>query len=554
MEKGPKGKPPEPQEEPRYTSGGIPIKGVYTPQDIEDLDYTKHIGNPGEYPFTRGIYSGARGIIFAQRPVLGFGLPEETNKRIKYLFNYGMASPSGMPSYNLTMDMTSAYGFDSDDPRMAQWVGVSGPPCNSIEDSEAILEGIPLEGVYHGALSYAPNWRVSHYIAIADNRGIPRSNLLGATLNDSLHGPIGEGVHLFPPRACLRLIVDTLKFVTAEMPRFRACDVQAYSSREAGCTAPQEAAFAIADMIEVVQGCIEKGLDIDELSPHLTFFFACYSDFFEEVAKFRAARKVWAQVMRERFHAKKDKNLRMRIQVKTSASTLPAQYPQLNIFRSGLQALSAIFGGASGLNITCMDEAFSAPTEEAARIALLTGKVIEHETGIVSVADPLAGSYYIEYLTHEMEKAIREYLEKIEAMGGYIAALERGYLQREIAAANVKQSYDLDSGKQVIVGLNRFQPEEGEEAPIDIFEQDPMRTHRIMSERLQKLRAERDSGRVHEVLAEYREAVTGDGDMMPVMVEAAKAHCTTAEVFGILKEELGEDKSCLIPPDWFSTV
>ena len=554
MKKGPQGKSLEPQEEPRYTSGGIPIKGVYTPQDIKDLDYTEHIGNPGEYPFTRGIYKGSRGIIFAQRPVLGYGLPEETNKRIKYLFKYGMASPSGMPSYNLTMDMTSAYGYDSDDPRMAQWVGVSGPPCNSIQDSEAILEGIPLEGVYHGALSYAPNWRVAHYIAIADNRDVPRRNLMGATLNDSLHGPIGEGVHLFPPRACLRLIVDTLRFVTAEMPRFRACDVQAYSSREAGCTAPQEAAFAIADMIEVVQGCLEKGLDIDELSPHLTFFFACYSDFFEEVAKFRAARKVWAQIMKERFEAKDERNWRMRIQVKTSASTLPAQYPLLNIFRSGLQALSAIFGGASGLNITCMDEAFSAPTEEAARIALLTGKVIEHETGIVNVADPLSGSYYVEYLTGEMEKVIWDYLEKIDAMGGYIAALDRGYLQREIAAANVEQSYDLDSGKRVIVGLNRFQPKEEEEAPIEILEQDPMRTHKIMSERLQKLRAERDNGRVHEVLAEFREAVSGDGHIMPIMVEAAKAHCTTAEIFGILKEVLGEDKNCLIPPDWFARV
>jgi methylmalonyl-CoA mutase N-terminal domain/subunit len=216
MKKETQGNSPQPQEESKYTSGGIPIKGVYTPQDIKDLEYDKDIGNPGEYPFTRGIYSGARGIVFGQRPVLGYGLPEETNKRIKYLLQFGMASPSGMPSYNLTMDMTSAYG---------------------------ILEGIPLEGVYHGALSYAPNWRVAHYIAIADNRSIPRSKLIGATLNDSLHGPIGEGVHLFPPSGCLRLIVDTLKFVTAEMPYFRACDVQAYSSREAGCTAPQEAAF-----------------------------------------------------------------------------------------------------------------------------------------------------------------------------------------------------------------------------------------------------------------------------------------------------------------------
>ena len=541
------GKPPE---DSRSTAGGIPVKPVYTPEDLQDIDHRKDIGNPGEYPFTRGIYSGARGVVFGQRPVLGFGLPEETNKRIKYLLQYGMASPSGMPSYNLTMDMTSAFGFDSDDPRMAQFVGVNGPPCNSIQDSEAILEDIPIEGIYHGALSYAPNWRVAHYIAIADNRGIPRSNIIGATLNNSLHGFIGEGLHLFPPRACLRLIVDTLRFVTENMPYFRACDVQAYSSREAGCTAAQEAAFAIADQLEVLRGCQEQGLDIDEASKHFTFFFACYSDFFEEVAKFRAARKVWAQVVRERFNTRSDKSLRMRIQVKTSASTLPAQHPLLNIFRSGLQAISAIFGGASGLNITCMDEAYSAPTEESARIALLTGKVIEHETGIANVADPLAGSYYVEALTRDMERAIWDYLDKIDEMGGYIAALERGYLQREIANVNVRESLELDSGKKIMVGLNKFQPEESEEDPIAIFDQDPMPTVRAMTQRLAKLRAERDSARVQEILARFREAAAGDGYLMPIMVEAAKAWCTTSEIYGTLKQVLGEDHSCLVPPDW----
>jgi methylmalonyl-CoA mutase N-terminal domain/subunit len=537
-------------EEARTTIGGIPIKSVYFPDDVKDIDYKKELGNPGEYPFTRGIYSGAKGVVFGQRPVLGFGLPEETNERIKYLLKYGMASPSGMPSYNLTMDMCSAYGYDSDDPRMAEFVGVNGPPCNSIRDSEAILEGIPIEGVYHGALSYAPNWRVAHYVAIADNRSIPRSNILGATLNDSLHGFIGEGLHLFPPRACLRLVVDTLRFVIENMPYFRACDVQAYSSREAGCTAAQEAAFAVADMIEVMQGCVDSGLSPDDVSSHMTFFFACYSDFFEEVAKFRAVRKVWAQIMRERFHAKSDKNLRMRIQVKTSATTLPAQYPQLNIFRSGLQALSAIFGGASGLNITCMDEAFSAPTEESARIALLTGKVIEHETGIINVADPLAGSYYVERLTRDMEDAIWSYLKKIDEMGGYIAAIERGYLQREIAGVNIKESHDLDSGKKIVVGVNKFQPEDSETDPIEIFDQDPMPTVKEMTKRLKNLRKERDNGRVKDVLAQFRAAAAGDGYLMPIMVDAAKALCTTSEIFGILKEELGEDHSCLIPPDW----
>jgi methylmalonyl-CoA mutase N-terminal domain/subunit len=268
------------------------------------------------------------------------------------------------------------------------------------------------------------------------------------------------------------------------------------------------------------------------------------------VAKFRAVRKVWAQVMRERFHAKSDKSLRMRIQVKTSATTLPAQYPQLNIFRSGLQALSAIFGGASGLNITCMDEAFSAPTEESARIALLTGKVIEHETGIINVADPLAGSYYVERLTRDMEDAIRGYLKKIDDMGGYIAAIERGYLQREIANVNINESHDLDSGKKIVVGLNKFQPEETDTDPIEIFDQDPMPTVKEMTKRLKKLRKQRDNGRINDVLAQFREAVRGDGYLMPIMVDAAKALCTTSEIFGILKEELGEDHGCLIPPDW----
>ena len=318
-------------EQIRYTTSGFPLKGIYTPGDIKDLDYTSHIGNPGEYPYTRGTYrSGYRNFIWGQRPVLGFGLSEETNKRLKYLLKYGMVSPSGMPSYNLTCDMPTAFGYDSDDPRFAKWVGVNGPPTNSIEDLEAMLEGIPLEGVYHGAMGYAPNWRFALFIAMADNRGVPRNRLAGATLNDSLHGPIGEGCHIFPPRSCLRLIVDTLRFVTEEMPNFRACDVQAYSSREAGCNAPQEVAFAIADIIEVVNACLAIGLDIDELAPHLTFFFAGNSDFFEEIAKFRAARNVWAQVMKERFNAKKERSYRMRIQCKTSGESLTSEYPLIN--------------------------------------------------------------------------------------------------------------------------------------------------------------------------------------------------------------------------------
>lgn len=541
------------ESELRYTSSGIPIKAVYTPEDIRDVDFATHLGNPGGYPFTRSTYcSGYRNFTWGQRPVLGYGLPEETNQRIKYLWKYGMVSPSGIPTYNLTMDMTSAFGYDSDDPRFAQWVGVSGPPDNSIQDMEAILEGIPLEGVYHGVLCYAPNWRFANFLALADNKGVPRSRLIGATLNDSLHGFIGEGVSLFPPRACLRLIVDTLKLVTEEMPRFRACDVQAYSSREAGCNAIQEVAFAFADMIEVINACLAIGLDIDELAPHLTFFFAGYNDFFEEIAKFRAARKVWAQIMRERFKAKNERSYRMRIQVKTSASTLPAQHPLLNIVRSGFQALAAILGGAGALNITNFDESFCAvPLEESARIALLTGKVLEHEMRIKDVTDPLGGSYYVEYLTQEMEKGIWDYIEKIDAMGGYIAALESGYLQREIAVVNAKYSYDLDSGKKVLVGVNKYQPEEGEkEYPVEVSNQDPIRTHRIMTERLRKLRAERDGGRVKEILAEFKEAVSENGYLMPILIEASKAYCTTSEVFSILKEVLGEDKRVLVPDEW----
>ena len=506
-------------EQVRYTTSGFPVKGVYTPEDIKNIDYTGHLGNPGEYPFTRAAYrSGYRNFVWGQRPVLGYGLPEETNQRIKYLLKYGMASPSGMPSYNITGDMPTAFGYDSDDPRFAQWVGVNGPPTNSIEDLEAILEGIPMEGVYHGILGYAPNWRLPLLVAMADNRGIPRDKLVGAVMNDSLHSFIGEGCHIFPPRACLRLIVDVLKFVTEEMPYFRACDVQAYSSREAGCDAPQEVAFAIADMIEVVSACLATGMDIDELAPHLTFFFASDSDFFEEVAKFRAARKVWAQVMRERFNAKKERSYRMRMQVKTSGASLTSEYPLLNIVRAGYQALAAIFGGAGALNITNFDECFGAvPMGESGRIALLTGKVLEYETGIKNVADPLGGSYYVESLTREMEKAVWDYIEKIDGMGGYIAALESGYLQREIAAVNNRYSYGLDSGERVLVGVNKFQPEEGEVGYSgEIMEHEPERWHRIMSERLRKLRARRDDGRVKEVLARLKEAASGDGYLSPI--------------------------------------
>jgi methylmalonyl-CoA mutase N-terminal domain/subunit len=553
MEKEPQSNPSSGEEEARYTTSGLPIKGIYTPEDIKGIDYRHDLGNPGEYPFTRGAYrTGYRNFVWGQRPVLGYGLPEETNQRIKFLLKYGMASPGGMPSYNITADMATGLGYDSDDPRFAQWVGVNGPPTNSIEDLEAILDGIPLEGVYHGVLGYAPNWRLNLLVAMADNRGIPRDKIAGATLSDSLHGPIGEGCHVFPPRACLRLIVDTLKLVTEEMPYFRACDVQAYSSREAGCNAPQEVAFAIADMMEVVNAALALGLDIDDLAPHLTFFFASGSDFFEEIAKFRAARKVWAQIVKERFKAKKERSYRMRMQVKTSGASLTAQHPLLNIARAGFQALAAVFGGASGLNITNFDECFGAvPLGESGRISLLTGKVLEHESGIKNVTDPLGGSYYVESLTKEMEKSVWDYIEKIDKMGGYIAALESGYLQREIAAVNTKYSYDLDSGGRVLVGVNKFQPEEGEKGYSgEITEHDPERWHRIMSDRLRELRAKRDKGRVEEVLAKLREAASGDGYLSPIYIEAGKAYCTIGEVYGVLREVFGEDTSCLVPPEW----
>lgn len=540
-------------EEIVYSTSGFPLNNIYTPDDVKDIDYSRDLGNPGEYPFTRSTYrSGYRNFIWGQRPVLGFGLPEETNERIKYLGQFGMASPSGMHSYNITADMPTAFGFDSDDPRFAKWVGVNGPPTNTIEDLEAILNGIPFEGVYHGVLCYAPNWRLALFVAMADKNGVPRDKLAGAILNDSLHSFIGEGCHIFPPRACLRLIVDTLKFVTEELPLFRACDVQAYSSREAGCNAQQEVAFAIADMIEVVNGCLAMGLDIDDLAPHLTFFFACNSDFFEEIAKFRAARNVWAHIMRERFNAKKERSYRMRTQVKTSGESLTSEHTLLNILRAGYHAMAAVFGGAGALNITNFDECFGAvPMGESGRIALLTGKVMEHETGIKNVTDPLGGSYYVESLTREMEKAIWDYIEKIDAMGGYIAALESGYLQREIAAVNTKYSYDLDSGKRILVGVNKFQPEEGEgEYKCDIVEHDPERWYSTMSQRLHDLRARRDNGRVKEVLAQYKEAAQGDGYMFPILIEAGKANCTVGEIYGVLKEVFGEDDSCLIPPEW----
>ncbi|MFC1944079.1 methylmalonyl-CoA mutase family protein [Chloroflexota bacterium] len=407
-----------------------------------------------------------------------------------------------------------------------------------------------MEGVYAGVLGYVPPWRLAHYVAMADKQGVPRTKLTGAILGDSLHGRIGDGVHVFPPRACLRMIADTMKFVVEEVPLFRACDVQGYSCREAGCTAVQEVAFCIADAIAVIEACLELGLDIDAIAPHITFFFAGYSDFFEEVAKFRAARVVWAKVMRERFRAKKKGSWRMRFMVKTSASTLPAQHPLLNIARSNLQALSAILGGANALFVTAFDESYGSPTEHSARIALLSGKVLEHETGVGEVADPLGGSYYVERLTREMEKAIWDYIEEIDSRGGYVAALEEGYLQREIAATNARYSYNLDSGKHVVVGVNKYEPEGKEEYPIEVFEQDPIRVHRIMTNRLAKLRAERDNGRVQEVLARLKEAASGDGYMAPVVVEASKALCTTSEVYGVFKEVFGEDDQCLIPPQW----
>jgi len=529
---------PERQKE-FYTISGIPVKRIYTPEDIEDLDYMRDLGFPGEYPFTRGIHATMyRGRIWTMRQFSGFGTAEQTNQRFKYLLKEGETGLS------IAFDYPTIMGYDSDHPMARGEVGRCGVAVSSLKDMEILLDGIPLDKVTTSMTINGPTAMIlAMYIAVGDKQGVPREKLGGTVQNDMLKEFIAQKLVIFPPRPSVKLVCDVIEFCTKYMPKWNPISISGYHIREAGATAVQELAFTLADGITYVEEMLKRGLKVDDFAPRLSFFFASHNNFFEEIAKFRAARRMWAKIMKERFGAKNPRSMWMRMHVQTSGCTLTAQQPLNNIVRVTLQALAAVLGGTQSLHTNSFDEALCLPSELAVRVALRTQQIIAYESGVADVIDPLGGSYYVEWLTNEMEERAWEYIHKIEDMGGVIEAIEKGRLQQEIANSAYKYQREIDTKKRIIVGVNEYTTEEHEEVPL--LRIDP-KVEEEQIARLQKLRRERDNKKVKEILEKLRVEAEKGVNLMPTIIEAVKAYATLGEICDVLREVYGVYKEMII--------
>src|SRR5579884_4181427 len=484
---------------PFVTTSGRPIARLYSPVDLPEFDYTRDLGNPGEYPFTRGVHpTGYRGKLWTIRMFAGFGSAEETNARYRYLLDHGETGLS------VAFDLTTLMGYDTDDPLAEGEFGKCGVAISSLADMELLFEGIPLDQVTTSMTINSPAaviWAM--YIAAAEKRGIPRRMLGGTIQNDILKEYTAQNEFVFPPAPSMRLVVDTVEFGARELPKWNTISVSGYHIREAGATAAQELAFTLADGIEYVRWCVQRGLDVDSFAPRISFFFNIHNDFLEEIAKLRAARRVWAKVMKERFGARNERSMWLRFHSQTAGCSLTEQQPEVNLIRTTIQALAAVLGGTQSLHTNSMDEAIALPSEKAARLALRTQQVIAHESGVTNTVDPLGGSYVIEALTNQLEQECFAYFDKIDALGGVLPAIEAGFFQQEIADAAYRYQREIDTGERVIVGVNAYQLEEP--LAIPILKMDPRGYDRHIA-RLHRVRRERDQGRVAATLERLRQA------------------------------------------------
>ena len=525
---------------PFVTTSGRPVGRLYSPADLPDLDYQRDLGNPGEYPFTRGVHlTGYRGKRWTIRMFAGFGSAEETNARYRYLLEHGETGLS------VAFDLTTLMGYDTDDPLAEGEFGKCGVAISSLADMEVLFAGIPLDEVTTSMTINSPAaviWAM--YIAAAEKGGIPRRVLGGTIQNDILKEYTAQNEFIFPPEPSMRLVVDTIEFGAKELPKWNTISVSGYHIREAGATAAQELAFTLADGIEYVQWCVDRGLDVDTFAPRISFFFNIHNDFFEEIAKMRAARRVWAKVMKERFGAKNERSMWLRFHSQTAGCSLTEQQPEVNIIRTTIQALAAVLGGTQSLHTNSLDEAIALPSEKAARIALRTQQVIAHESGVINTVDPLGGSYFVEALTDEMERECFAYFEKIDALGGVLPAIEAGFFQQEIADASYRYQRETDTGQRVIVGVNEYQIEEPLEIPI--LRMDPQGYDRHMA-RLHRVRRERDQGRLAETLERLRQACAdGRSNTMPYLLDAVNAYATLGEVMGVMRKVFGEYRELVV--------
>jgi methylmalonyl-CoA mutase N-terminal domain/subunit len=518
----------------RFTTiSDLEIAPRYGPEDVAHLDYGRDLGDPGQYPFTRGIHPTMyRGRLWTMRQFAGFGSAEDSNRRFHYLLQQGTTGLS------VAFDMPTLMGYDSDHPRAAGEVGREGVAVDTVEDMKILLAGLPLDRVTTSMTINAPaNVLLAMYVVAAEEAGFRRSDLGGTTQTDMLKEFIAQKEWIVPPRPSMRFIQDMLVFGTRELPRWNVLSISGYHIREAGATAVQELAFTLADGIAYVQAGLEAGLPVDAFAPRLSFFFDCHNDFFEEIAKFRAARRMWARIMRERFGAQDPRSWWLRFHTQTAGVSLTAQQPLNNIVRVTIQALAAVLGGTQSLHTNSMDETYALPTEEAVRVALRTQQIIAHESGVVNTPDPLGGAYFVEALTDRLEAEAARYIAKIDELGGMVRAVELGYPQREIAEASFRFQQAVERREKIIVGVNAFTVPE--EAPIPILRIDPA-VERAQIERLRQVRAARDAGAVRRALdAVARAIAAGENTMYPI-VEAVRARATLGEICDVYRAAYGE--------------
>jgi methylmalonyl-CoA mutase, N-terminal domain len=523
---------PERQGELFSTISGIENAPLYSPENVE-LDYESDLGWPGAYPYTRGVYpSMYRGRLWTMRQFAGFGTAEETNKRFRYLLDHGQTGLS------TAFDMPTLMGYDSDHPRSLGEVGREGVAIDSLADMETLFDGIPLGEVSTSMTINAPApMLLAFYAGVGEEQGVPLERLRGTVQTDILKEYIAQKEWIFPPQPSMRLVVDMIEWCAERLPLMHPVSISGYHIREAGSNAAQELAFTLADGFAYVEACIERGLDVDSFAPRLSFFFNAHLDFFEEIAKYRAARRIWARRMREKYGARDERSLLMRFHTQTAGVSLTAQQPEVNLIRTAIEALAAVLGGTQSLHTNSFDEALALPTEHAVRLALRTQQVIAHETGVVNTIDPLGGSYYLEQLTNELERQAYDYFDRIEELGGVIPAIEQNFMQREIAEASFHYQSEVERGERVVVGVNRYEVEE--EQPIEILRIDPA-LERKQIERVQAVRARRDAAAAEAALKKLKEdAAHEDRNLMEPIMAASRAYVTMGEMCDALREVWG---------------
>lgn len=514
-------------------TGGQEVDSLYTPDDVSDLDYGEDLGFPGEEPYTRGVYSTMyRGRLWTMRQYAGMGTAEETNERFHYLIDEGQTGLS------MAFDLPTQMGYDSDSEMAQGEVGKSGVAIDSLADMETVFDGIPLDEVSTSMTINAPaSVLLAMYVAVGDRQGVDREELRGTIQNDVLKEYIARNTYIFPPEPSMRVITDIFDFCAAEVPSFNTISISGYHIREAGATAAQEIAFTLADGIEYVEAALDAGLDVDDFAPQLSFFFAAYNNILEEVAKFRAARRLWAEIMEERFDAEEEASRQLKFHTQTAGSTLTAQQIENNVVRVAYQALAAVLGGTQSLHTNGKDEALSLPTEQSVRTALRTQQILAHESGAADTIDPLAGSYYVESLTDELEAKAADILRDVDDRGGMRNAIESQWVQRQIQDVAFERQREIEEGERVIVGVNEYQVDEEPEADIEGVSEAEQRKQR---ERLQTVREDRDDEAVEAAFAALEDAAAGEENVMPYIVDAVKAYATTGEICDAMRNVFGE--------------